>query len=97
MYGIKCRSNIFVFLCYDQSVKDSMQTRVMSYAGSFTPVKWKCRAPMPSGKLCERMDRVKVCRNKHLLVYATVRYCIYRPSLSSIQSSSNFIYLFVLV
>ncbi|XP_072051903.1 UV-stimulated scaffold protein A-like [Amphiura filiformis] len=42
-----------------ESVKSSMQTRVMSYTGSFSPVKWKCRAPMPSGSLCERMDRVK--------------------------------------
>ena len=27
--------------------------------GSFEPVEWTCRAPLPSGKLCPRMDRFK--------------------------------------
>ena len=38
----------------------ALTTRTMSYTGKFEPVKWKCRAPLPSGKLCERMDREKV-------------------------------------
>ena len=29
------------------------------FIGTFEPVKWKCRAPMANGKLCERMDRYK--------------------------------------
>jgi hypothetical protein len=29
------------------------------FIGKFEPVKWKCRAPLQSGKLCERMDRYK--------------------------------------
>ena len=27
--------------------------------GKFEPVKWSCRAPLPSGKLCPRKDREK--------------------------------------
>lgn len=30
-----------------------------SVPGKFEPVKWSCRAPLPSGKLCPRMDREK--------------------------------------
>ncbi|CAL1526143.1 unnamed protein product [Lymnaea stagnalis] len=37
----------------------ALKNRVFTFAGKFEPVKWKCRAPLPSGKLCERMDRVK--------------------------------------
>ncbi|GFN75255.1 UV-stimulated scaffold protein a [Plakobranchus ocellatus] len=37
----------------------ALRTRVVTYAGKFEPVKWTCRAPMPNGKLCERMDRYK--------------------------------------
>ncbi|XP_005103141.1 UV-stimulated scaffold protein A [Aplysia californica] len=37
----------------------AVRNRSFTYVGKFEPVKWKCRAPMPSGKLCERMDRVK--------------------------------------
>ena len=33
--------------------------RVIEFAGKFEPVKWSCRAPFPSGKLCPRMDRKK--------------------------------------
>lgn len=28
-------------------------------SGTFEPVKWSCRAPLPSGRLCPRQDRVK--------------------------------------
>ena len=34
-------------------------TRMVTFSGSFQPVKWSCRAPLPSGKLCLRRDRVK--------------------------------------
>ncbi|XP_041477105.1 UV-stimulated scaffold protein A-like [Lytechinus variegatus] len=42
-----------------ESAKDNLKTRVMGFTGSFEPVKWKCRAPLPNGTLCERMDRQK--------------------------------------
>ncbi|XP_013383000.1 UV-stimulated scaffold protein A [Lingula anatina] len=38
---------------------EALRTRTIEFSGTFEPVKWKCRAPMPSGKLCERMDRIK--------------------------------------
>ncbi|KAL4232287.1 hypothetical protein ACF0H5_009858 [Mactra antiquata] len=37
----------------------SLTRRTMTFVGDFEPVKWKCRAPVGNGKLCERMDRVK--------------------------------------
>ncbi|CAG0915375.1 unnamed protein product [Notodromas monacha] len=33
--------------------------RVIDFTGSFTPVTHVCKAPLPSGKLCPRQDRVK--------------------------------------
>ena len=30
-----------------------------TFVGEFEPVKWSCRAPLKSGKLCPRMDRYK--------------------------------------
>lgn len=30
-----------------------------SFVGKYEPVKWSCRAPLRSGKLCPRMDRFK--------------------------------------
>lgn len=39
--------------------KEARPTRMVTFAGSFEPVKWSCRAPLPSGKLCPRHDRVK--------------------------------------
>ena len=38
----------------------AVMNRTFHYTGQFVPVKWKCRAKLPSGKLCERMDRIKV-------------------------------------
>lgn len=38
----------------------ALTRRSYTYAGEFVPVKWKCRAPLSDGRLCERMDRVKV-------------------------------------
>ena len=38
-----------------------MSNRKITFEGKFQPVKWACRAPLPSGKLCPRRDRVKVC------------------------------------
>ncbi|XP_074660261.1 UV-stimulated scaffold protein A-like [Tubulanus polymorphus] len=37
---------------------ESLTSRKMHFC-PIEPIKWKCRAPMPNGKLCERMDRVK--------------------------------------
>ncbi|ODM91767.1 UV-stimulated scaffold protein A [Orchesella cincta] len=37
----------------------SLRTRVIEFTGKFEPVKWSCRAPLPSGKLCPRRDRYK--------------------------------------
>lgn len=37
-----------------------MRNRKITFEGEFQPVKWSCRAPLPSGKLCPRRDRVKV-------------------------------------
>ncbi|XP_070183848.1 UV-stimulated scaffold protein A-like isoform X2 [Littorina saxatilis] len=42
-----------------QNEMAAVLNRTFHYTGQFVPVKWKCRAPLPSGKLCERMDRVK--------------------------------------
>lgn len=36
-----------------------LKNRSFTFAGEFQPVKWKCRAPMPNGTLCTRMDRIK--------------------------------------
>lgn len=36
-----------------------LRMRKIEYTGNFTPVKWQCRAPLPSGKLCPRYDRHK--------------------------------------
>ena len=33
--------------------------RVIEFSGKFEPVRWSCRAPLPSGRLCPRRDRVK--------------------------------------
>ena len=53
-------SNKILFNLIFQRAKDSLTTRVFNYTGEFQPVKWTCRAPLPSGKLCSRMDRYKV-------------------------------------
>lgn len=39
--------------------KSARPTRMVTFSGSFQPVKWSCHAPLPSGKLCPRRDRVK--------------------------------------
>ena len=33
---------------------------MIEFAGTFVPVKWECRAPLATGRLCPRKDRVKV-------------------------------------
>jgi len=43
-----------------QNALEVSKSRVISFVGEFEPVKWKCRAPLPNGKLCQRMDRHKV-------------------------------------
>lgn len=58
------------YLFFDIVLQNEMAAvlnRTFHYTGQFVPVKWKCRAPLPSGKLCERMDRVKVIAS-HCLV-----------------------------
>jgi hypothetical protein len=37
----------------------SLRTRIIEFSGKFEPVKWSCRAPLLSGKLCPRRDRYK--------------------------------------
>lgn len=39
--------------------KGARPTRMVTFSGSFEPVKWSCRAPLLNGKLCSRRDRVK--------------------------------------
>ncbi|XP_065174423.1 UV-stimulated scaffold protein A-like isoform X1 [Sycon ciliatum] len=38
---------------------ESANQRSILFTGKFEPVKWMCRVPLPSGKLCPRKDRVK--------------------------------------
>ena len=38
-------------------IKESMKSRSIPFAGEFHEIKWACRAPLPSGKLCPRKDR----------------------------------------
>lgn len=37
----------------------SLTSRSYAFVGEFERVKWSCRAPLLSGKVCSRMDRVK--------------------------------------
>ncbi|XP_023210646.1 UV-stimulated scaffold protein A-like [Centruroides sculpturatus] len=37
----------------------ALRMRKIDFTGEFVPVKWSCRAPLPSGKLCPRKDRYK--------------------------------------
>ena len=39
------------------SLEASLRSRTIVFAGEFKKVKWKCRAPMANGQLCERQDR----------------------------------------
>ncbi|OQV23972.1 UV-stimulated scaffold protein A [Hypsibius exemplaris] len=41
----------------NQEVAASLTNRAIPFIGKFEPVKWFCRAPLPSGQLCPRMDR----------------------------------------
>ncbi|XP_008118395.2 UV-stimulated scaffold protein A [Anolis carolinensis] len=43
----------------NEEVAEMLKSRYITFAGKFEPVKHKCRAPMPSGGLCERQDRFK--------------------------------------
>ena len=44
------------------SVEAGLKMRKMHFTGKFVPVQHKCNVPLPSGKLCPRMDRcVCVC------------------------------------
>ncbi len=43
-------------------IKESMKSRSIPFAGEFQEIKWACRAPLPSGKLCPRKDRYVACR-----------------------------------
>ena len=38
----------------------SLQCRNITYTGDFKPIERSCRAPLPSGSLCPRKDRIKV-------------------------------------
>lgn len=41
-------------------VSEVLRSRHITFAGSFEPVRHRCRAPRPDGRLCERQDRLKV-------------------------------------
>uniref|UniRef100_A0A8C6XBZ2 UV-stimulated scaffold protein A n=1 Tax=Naja naja TaxID=35670 RepID=A0A8C6XBZ2_NAJNA len=43
----------------NKELSGMLKSRYITYAGTFEPVKHKCRAPMPNGGLCERQDRFK--------------------------------------
>ncbi|NXC38085.1 UVSSA protein, partial [Penelope pileata] len=43
----------------NKEIAEMLNTRYITFAGKFEPVKHKCRAPMPDGSLCERQDRIK--------------------------------------
>ena len=47
----------------DRGVSDaamsSITSRTIEFAGEFKPVQQRCKAPLPSGKLCPRQDRFK--------------------------------------
>ncbi|XP_027010548.2 UV-stimulated scaffold protein A [Tachysurus fulvidraco] len=43
----------------NKELSAQMKSRCITFAGRFQPVQHKCKAPMPSGSLCERQDRVK--------------------------------------
>ncbi|NXC15430.1 UVSSA protein, partial [Corythaeola cristata] len=43
----------------NEEITEMLKTRYITFAGKFEPVKHKCRAPMPDGRLCERQDRIK--------------------------------------
>ena len=54
---------ILFLLFLSSSLKDEkalLKCRKIVFAGKFEPVKWSCRAPLPSGRLCPRRDRLKV-------------------------------------
>ncbi|XP_040822026.1 UV-stimulated scaffold protein A isoform X1 [Ochotona curzoniae] len=44
---------------YGTHISEGLCTRRIPFAGSFTPVQHRCRAPRPDGRLCERQDRLK--------------------------------------
>jgi hypothetical protein len=39
--------------------KALLRCRTIQFTGKFEPVKWSCRTPLPSGRLCPRRDRFK--------------------------------------
>ncbi|XP_074807940.1 UV-stimulated scaffold protein A isoform X2 [Natator depressus] len=43
----------------NKEIAEMLKSRFITFCGKFEPVKHKCRAPMPDGRLCERQDRVK--------------------------------------
>ena len=43
----------------DPDGEASLRRRVIEFTGDFQRVQWTCRAPLASGKLCPRQDRVK--------------------------------------
>ncbi|XP_048705090.2 UV-stimulated scaffold protein A isoform X1 [Caretta caretta] len=43
----------------NKEIAEMLKSRFITFCGKFEPVKHKCRAPMPDGRLCERQDRIK--------------------------------------
>ena len=46
----------------------SLQCRNITYTGDFKPIERSCRAPLPSGSLCPRKDRIKVMYSAHVMI-----------------------------
>ncbi|XP_070607508.1 UV-stimulated scaffold protein A [Erythrolamprus reginae] len=43
----------------NKEISEMLKSRYITYAGTFEPVKHRCRAPMSGGGLCQRQDRFK--------------------------------------
>ena len=65
IYTCTCVLYVTVFMCCcmyicSQDEKARLKCRAITFAGKFEPVSRSCRAPLASGKLCPRKDRLKV-------------------------------------
>ena len=49
----------YFHLFFLKSLQELYSSRKIDFSGKFVPVKWTCRAPLSTGRLCPRMDRVK--------------------------------------
>ncbi|KAH0624417.1 hypothetical protein JD844_031833 [Phrynosoma platyrhinos] len=68
----------------NKEVAEMLKSRYITFAGKFEPVKHKCRAPMPNGRLCERQDRFKEYRE---LAYASPPMSLNISKITRVQRS----------